>query len=250
MALNPLIGISAWYIDFPNRPGVRLAKLNSTYIDSVYAAGGTPVILSPTDRVGPMENAADLLARVDGLLLSGGEDHDPAQYGQPPHEKTSRMHALRQPFELALARQADRMGLPVFGICLGAQTLAVVRGGTLHQHVTDRNRGTIHHPNDWKPDPPLHDVRVVPGTRLHAIVGADTLAANSRHHQAVDRPGEHLAVSATSADGMIEAVEDDRPDRWVVAVQWHPEEISDRPEHGALFTAFVRECRRRRDRTV
>jgi putative glutamine amidotransferase len=244
--VKPLIGISAWYTCFPGRDGLDLAKLNSSYLDSVYAAGGVPVVLSPSRKVDPLANAADLVRRVDGLLLSGGEDYDPAAYGAARHEKTRTMHPLRQPFELALFREAERIGLPVFGICLGAQTVAVARGGTLHQHVADLNGGTIRHTNDWMPDPPTHDVRIAAGSRLRGIIGADTLAVNSRHHQAVAAPGEHLVVTATAPDGIIEALEDDRPDRWVLAVQWHPEDISDRPPQLALFAAHVAECAKRK----
>ena len=242
--MRPVIGISAWYTPYKGRDGLDLAKLNSSYINSVYAAGGAAVILAPNDRLDPAEAAAELLDRVDGLLLSGGEDFDPARYNQTPHEKTKPMHPLRQPFELALFRQAERMNMPVFGICLGVQTFAVARGGSLHQHVADVGDGSVEHTNKWSLDPPTHDVTIAANSRLRGIVGADTLAVNSRHHQSAAEPGEHLTVTARAGDGLIEALEDDRPDRWMLAVQWHPEDISGRPPHLTLFEALVEESRR------
>ena len=242
--MRPLIGISAWYTTRDVGEGLGLAKLNASYIDSIYAAGGSAVILAPNNRLDPIESARELLARVDGLLLSGGDDFDPARYGQTPHAKTEQMHPLRQPFELALFAEADRLGLPIFGICMGAQTFALARGGSLHQHVADVNGDSIQHANAWAADPPMHEVAVAAGSRLRQIVGADRIQVNSRHHQAVSEPGEHLKVTATAVDGTIEALEDDRPDRWLLAVQWHPESISARSEHLALFAALVEQSRR------
>jgi putative glutamine amidotransferase len=237
--MKPLIGISAWYAPFKGREGLDLAKLNSSYVAGVHAAGGQVVILSPSPRADPAETAADLVRRVDGLLLSGGEDFDPAAYGQQPHEQTKTMPPLRQAFELALAAEADRARVPVFGICLGIQTVALARGGALHQHVADVTDGAICHKNPWSADPPLHEVRIAPASRLRRIIGADAMQVNSRHHQAVAEPGAHLRITATAPDGLIEAVEDDRPDRWLLAVQWHPEDICDRADHLALFQAHV-----------
>jgi len=248
--VRPLIGLSAWYEPYPGRKGLNLAKLNSSYVDSVYAAGGAAVVLSPSHREDPRRTAAGLLARVDGLILTGGADFDPALYGQDKHEKTRVMLPLRSEFELALFSEAERIGMPVFGICLGIQAVNVARGGTLHQHVADVTDGSVKHTNDWSPDPPMHPVRVAAGSRLRRMVGLDTFPVNSRHHQAVDRVGRGLKVTATAPDGVVEALEDEDLRRWLLAVQWHPEDVSDRAEHLALFQALVEAGSQRRASTA
>ena len=204
------------------------ARLGTPYLRAVEAAGGLPVILAPdTPAV-----AEALLERLDGLVLAGGPDLDPFNYGAAErHERLGPTDRSIDATELALALAADERGMPLLGICRGAQAINVARGGTLHQHLDDHRQT---HPGSS----PAHDVAVVPGSVLAGLTGARTLAVNSFHHQGADRLGHGLRVSATAADGTIEALEDpSRP--FLLGVQWHAEGMVARAEQLALFTALV-----------
>jgi putative glutamine amidotransferase len=199
--------------------------LGMTYLRAIERAGGMPVVLPP------LGEAEALLDRLDGICLSGGPDLDPAAYGAPDrHAELGPTEPALDVFELELARAADRRGLPILGVCRGAQALNVARGGTLHQHL----------PGHRQAEPgivPTHAVKVAAGTRLASLVGAGTLAVNSFHHQAVDELGSGLVVAARAADGAVEAIE--APGRFLLGVQWHAETLAGVPEHLALFTALV-----------
>jgi putative glutamine amidotransferase len=202
--------------------------LGMTYLRAVEAAGGLPVVLPPV----AVENVPALLERLDGICLSGGPDLDPEAYGAVTrHPELGPTEPSLDAFELAVARAADAAGLPLLGICRGAQTLNVSRGGTLHQHVDGHRQaalGTVR----------THSVTVEPGSRLAAITGGGSLEVNSFHHQAVDVAGAGLHVVAHAVDGTAEAIED-RGREMFLGVQWHAESLADRPEHGALFSALV-----------
>jgi putative glutamine amidotransferase len=175
----------------------------------------------------------------DGLILTGGADVNPARYGQQPHSETGEPDDTRDQLEAALLQRALAFDLPVLAICRGLQLFNVVHGGTLIQHLANaadhRRRG----------EACVHLVHLVPGTKLAAIVGQDAFCVNSRHHQAADRIGAGLVVSARAPDGVVEGLE--RPDKtFAIAVQWHPEdrlrlEACDR----RLFEAFAEAVRRR-----
>jgi len=203
-------------------------RLGVTYLRAIEAAGGLPVVLAPDD----LELAAATMARLDGLCLAGGPDLDPAGYGAAGrHALLQQTDPVVDAGELALARTAERLGLPVLGICRGAQALNVLRGGTLHQHVGG------HVQDDPAPDP-AHVVAVAPGSLLAALTGAERLAVNSFHHQAVDRLGAGLVIAATAPDGTVEAIEDPSS-AFLVGVQWHAEAMAGRPEQLALFAGLV-----------
>jgi putative glutamine amidotransferase len=193
-------------------------------------AGIEPVLIQPGDEVP---------ADVSGLVLMGGTDVNPARYGEARQAETESPDDARDELECALIQDFLRRDLPVLAICRGIQILNVQHGGTLVQHMD----ATAHHRVKTPDNPglPTHKVEVVPGTRLTAITGGPlTLDVNSRHHQAIAKPGDGLRVSARDPeDGTIEAVE--RPDkRFVVGVQWHPENQSITDERQAkLFQAFA-----------
>jgi putative glutamine amidotransferase len=201
--------------------------LGLTYMRAIELAGGVPVVLPPL-----ADGIATLLDRLDGICLSGGPDLDPAAYGARAHEQLGPTEPQLDRFERELARAADSVGVPLLGICRGAQALNVARGGTLHQHVAGHRQTEL-------PDRPTQRVTVAPDSLLAAVTGAaDTLEINSFHHQAVDVLGAGLRVVARAPDGTVEAVEDAaRP--FVLGVQWHAETLTERPEHGALFAALV-----------
>jgi gamma-glutamyl-gamma-aminobutyrate hydrolase PuuD len=202
--------------------------LTRTYIDIVAAAGGVPVVLPP------LVEAAGAVARLDALLLSGGGDVAPDRYGATPHTRTGRPDPQRDAAELAALDAALAAGLPVLGVCRGAQLLNVAGGGTLHQHLPD----VVGH-DGHNPTPGAFtdvDVRLDPAGRVGAAIGP-RLRVRCHHHQAVDRLAPGLVATGWAADGTVEAVED--ATRWfVVGVQWHPEEdIADLRLVAALVAA-------------
>lgn len=207
--------------------------LRPEYARAVEKAGGLPVLLAP----GP--DAAGHLDRIDGLLLSGGSDVDPAIYGEAAHP-TSKWVRERDDFELALTREALRRDMPLLAICRGQQVLNVAAGGTLVQDIPSQLPASgPHYPKDVDRWHVAHDVDVLPGTRLREIVGRDTLPVNSFHHQAVKDVGRGLRLSASGKDGVVEAIESPAH-RFVIGVQWHPEAMWNRdPDHQELFRELV-----------
>ncbi|MDP9164951.1 MAG: gamma-glutamyl-gamma-aminobutyrate hydrolase family protein [Actinomycetota bacterium] len=209
---------------------VRASFLPAVYVDGVASAGGIVSLLPPQ----PVDDAiADrVLDGLDGLVLTGGRDVDPATYGQAPHPSTDEPARDRDAWEFALVRGALARGLPVLGICRGAQVLNVALGGTLHQHLPDVVGHYQHQLGNAVFS--TSSITTVPGTRLAALIGAST-NAQCYHHQAIAELGTGLIASAWDADGVIEAVEmiagrgeataSSQP--FVLAVQWHPEERLD-----------------------
>jgi putative glutamine amidotransferase len=212
---------------------VRASFLPAIYFEGVALAGGISVLLPPQPVDGDI--ADRVLDGLDGLIITGGRDVDPASYGQQPHSATDEPVAdnrTRDAFEIALVHGAMRRGMPVLGICRGAQVINVALGGTLHQHLPD----VIGHTHHQRGNAVFSTsaVRTVPGTRLAALIG-ESSDAQCYHHQAIDRLGESLIVSAQDTDGVIEAVEIPG-ETFVLAVQWHPEE---RLDDLRLFAAVV-----------
>jgi putative glutamine amidotransferase len=233
--MRPLIGVTTSEL----RPGTLATlqrdgrsphpemALGTTYLRALEAAGGIPVILAPT----ALDAVPALVERLDGVCLAGGPDIDPFAYGAATrHCRLGDTNPEVDAFELAVARAADKAGLPLLGICRGAQALNVARGGTLHQHVDG-------HRQDAPASVPTQQLAIDPRSRLAAIAGTE-LAVNSFHHQAVDVPGAGLRVVARAADGTAEAIED-RTRALLLGVQWHAETLTERPEHAALFVALV-----------
>jgi putative glutamine amidotransferase len=212
----------------------EVLKLLWPYADAVLRAGGLPLILAPQAEEAVAEASLDA---VDGLLLTGGRDYAPSVYGQEPHEATRCVAARRGEWDLLLARRALERGVPVLGVCGGAQLINIALGGTLVQHVPDVfGDGVCHSPQAGARA--FHMVEAEAGSRLAGIVGATRFEVNSSHHQAADRVGAGLRLAARAPDGVPEALEA-MGEGFVLAVQWHPERLLDRPEHLALFRALV-----------
>jgi putative glutamine amidotransferase len=253
---RPLIGVTTSEV----RPAERVTPLaegeprgsemalGMPYMRGIEAAGGLPLVIPPLE----LEAVEPLLDRVDGILLSGGPDLDPALYGAAPHAELGPTEPDLDRFEIDVARRADAREMPILAICRGTQALNIVRGGNLHQHIPDRSE-EISHRQSGPGDQTSHEVEVVPGTQLAATLAAEgtngsgalatEIGVNSFHHQAIERLGEGLVVSARAGDGTIEAVEDpSRP--FLVGVQWHAETLVNRPFEAALFRGFVDACRR------
>jgi putative glutamine amidotransferase len=214
-------------------PNAEMA-LGMTYVRAIEAAGALPVVLPPVGH----RDVSRLVARLDGVVLSGGPDLSPVAYGAKPHQELGSTEPDLDAFEYAVAREVFRLELPVLGICRGAQTLNVARGGTLHQHLPDVAGDAIQHRQTVDGRVPTHFVTVLPGSRLAAALGANQLSVNSFHHQAVDRLGSGLRACAWAPDGTIEAIEDPGH-RFVLAVQWHAETLAGVPGQLALFEELV-----------
>ena len=241
---EPLIGVSTSITvgEYPER-----AYVNSAYLRAVERAGGIPVLLPP--QLSP--SARDTLwRRLDGLVLTGGGDIEPTRFDQDAHPKTTLVSPDRDELELTLVDRALRDDVPLFGICRGLQVLNVALGGSLHQHIPEAVGETVQHTQSEKRHVATHPVKLLAeGTRLGRILGTSELAVNSFHHQAVKTLGRGLREVAWAPDQVIEAVEHEDQRRFVLAVQWHPEDLV---EHDAtarvLFTAVVEAARARGSR--
>ncbi len=211
--------------------------LRENYTGAVAAAGGLPLALPHQPRL-----VADMVAAIDGLILTGGAfDVDPTLFGADARHESVTVKTGRTDFELAVTRATLDAGKPVLGICGGEQLLNVVLGGGLIQHIPDAVPDALAHEQPNPRDESSHDVEIVPGTRLAAIVGAARMSVNSAHHQAVAEVGPGLVVNARAPDGVIEGIEDpSRP--FCIGVQWHPEFLID-PGDGKLMAAFIAACR-------
>lgn len=228
--MRPVIGITC-YTERARFTAwdVPASLIPRSYVDAVAAAGGQPVILPPAGE------PAALTRVLDGLIVAGGGDIDPARYGHEPHETTGYVRDFRDTAEFALTGAALETGLPFLGICRGMQVLNVHLGGTLHQHLPERLGHTGHAPGPGEYG--RMPVEVRPGTLLAAATGASGLTPAHYHHQSADRLGEGLVVAATSGDGCVEAVE--LPGGFTLGVQWHPEVD---PDTG-VFAAFIAAAR-------
>lgn len=214
----------------------HLHSVSDAYVSAISSAGGVPLLV-PNRR--PMDEAGLLLDRVDGLVLSGGDDVDPATYGRENTDSKD-VDDRVDAWEIELVQRARRRWLPTLAICRGIQILNVAHGGTLRQEIM--TEGGVHHPLTRLSAEQIlaggHEVGLTPLGRLARLYGTTTLAVNSIHHQAIDELGADLEVEAVAPDGIIEAVASKDSDWWAVGVQWHPERTRhhiDKP----LFAAFV-----------
>jgi putative glutamine amidotransferase len=238
----PLIGVTTSEVRRSERaqplaeadPARTEMVLGMVYARAVQRAGGMPVVLPPL-RPGEVP---ELAARLEGLCLSGGPDLDPAAYDERAHAELGPVEPDLDHWEIALLHEAERLGIPILGICRGCQVLNVARGGTLHQHLPDVTDGRIGHRQTEPGSETTHDVDVAPGSLLAQILGETHIAVNSFHHQAADRLGSGLRPVAWSPDGVVEGIEDpDAP--FVVGVQWHAETLIERAEQCSLFEALT-----------
>ncbi|MDD2876805.1 MAG: gamma-glutamyl-gamma-aminobutyrate hydrolase family protein [Acidiphilium sp.] len=207
--------------------------IRQNYMDAIADAGGVPIALPHRAKL-----ADAYLDTIDALIVTGGGfDVDPALYGATTRHDTVLLKPGRTTAELALLRGALTRDMPLLGICGGEQLLVVALGGTLIQHIPDDIAGALAHEQPNPRDQAGHEVRISPGTKLAAIVGAATMQVNSSHHQAVRDPGGVLVVNATAPDGVIEGVESPAH-RFCLGVQWHPEFLID-PGDGRILAALI-----------
>jgi len=218
MPKRPIIGITADIDD-------KSHYLNHAYIEAVIHSGAIPFVLPCKD----VRFASMMLDRLDGLLLSGGGDMYAGHFGQPLDHRAVGVEPVRDEVELAIAQAATERDMPILGICRGMQLLNVQRGGDLFQHIEG-------HKQNEPRDVATHQVSI--GGPLAELLKAETIETNTIHHQAIDKIGKNFEVCGCAADGIVEAIwATDR--KFVVGVQWHPEELMAHAPHVAIFTAFV-----------
>jgi len=231
----PLIGITARHA--PTTLGFSSVQVLRAYVTSILEAGGAPILIPPDLTE---DGWSPLLERLDGILFSGGADIGPEHYDGKPHP-TIEVDPLRDIIELPILRAAVDVDKPLLGICRGLQVMNVALGGRLYTHLLDQLPNALQH--DWqdKPRPTLaHPVRVEAGTRLADILGAPQVQVNSLHHQGIKELAPGLIPSAFAPDGLIEGVELSGH-RFALAVQWHPEWLTEHEAMRRLFKAFVEE---------
>ncbi|MHB1356617.1 MAG: gamma-glutamyl-gamma-aminobutyrate hydrolase family protein [Anaerolineae bacterium] len=240
MVQHPLIAIPA----YPSLRGSQVIEACQAYVDAITLAGGTPVLLPPTQD--------EIVARrmwelSDGLLLIGGGDLAAATYGASDGGKLTYVSPERDRLELQYARWSLQAGRPILGICRGIQTLNVAAGGTLIQDIPSEVAGAVNHAVSYQNgEGYTHTVQVESASLLAKALACSggVVSINSHHHQAVNRLADGFVVSATAPDGVIEAIE--KPDtRFILGVQWHPEGLT--PGDGPareLFLSFVAACRK------
>jgi putative glutamine amidotransferase len=240
--MAPLIGISTSELRTPphveplaeSDPARRELALGLDYPRAVDAAGAIPVVVPPMAA----SDLEGLVARLDGLLLSGGPDLHPSYYGAEPHDFLGPTEPPLDEFELGLLRMADERELPILAICRGLQALNVSRGGTLWQHLPEDVGGEIQHRQRPPGRVATHPVRIHPGSLLARTLGETETTVNSFHHQAVRELGHDLRAVAWAPDGVVEGLE--ATDReFALAVQWHAESLTARKDHRRLFARFV-----------
>jgi len=221
--------------------------LARAYSEAIEAAGGAPVHLALIPRV---DYVRSIMERLDGLLLPGSaSDVDPLRYGREPHHFLGSVHPLKDETDLLALTEAERRKLPLLAICFGLQVWNVFRGGTLIQDIASEVPQAIKHEQGTPRGRRSHRVRLSASSTLAALSGADDLLVNSHHHQAIEAVGQDLRATAWTSDGLIEALEDIRSERWAVGVQWHPEIAWEEDEFSAqLFRHFAQAASSYRER--
>lgn len=236
---RPLIGITT-RLDLAQ----NTFYLRRYYAEAIFAAGGDPfyIPLIPDETY-----LRSLTSHLDGLMLSGSNsDLDPIYFGEEPHLKLGAVVDERDKTDLLLLKFAEEKKLPVFGICFGAQSIAVSRGGSLIQDVPTQITGALKHDQGEPYNRPSHHLKIEPDSILSELANGLSARVNTSHHQAINAPGENLKITARAHDGVIECVEDTRENRFVLGVQWHPEVGWERDELSkAIFQRFISESTRR-----
>jgi putative glutamine amidotransferase len=237
--MRPLIGIAS-HADFRQESGRPIYCNNRTYSHAIEQAGGIPILIPFFQDMTALET---LLARLDGILLSGGVDIHPERYSEEPHPRLRKTSHELDEFELTLAHMALQEDMPVLGVCRGMQLLNVALGGTLYQDIDSLYPESVDHcRQDLPRNTLIHDVFVEAGSRMEKVLGSRRVGVNSLHHQAIKMPGKGVHISGRAEDGIAELMEVPSYS-FVLATQCHPEEIYMKENaYANLFSAFVQAC--------
>ncbi|PMB03901.1 gamma-glutamyl-gamma-aminobutyrate hydrolase [Fischerella thermalis CCMEE 5273] len=240
--MRPVIGLTVSYNQRDER--WQLSRDNS---EAVFASGGVPVgLLLDEDKEGIRVAAR----RIDGLLLTGGNDIDPFLFGEEPLPGLGEIEPERDRVEIALIREMVQLRKPILAICRGCQILAIALGGDMYQDLYSQRQQTLQHSQRAPRSHPFHSIRIHEGTRLHQLAGSVTAKVNSFHHQAVRNLPDSCMVAATAPDGVVEAFEG-KGNSFVMGVQWHPECMRERdPLAQALYRAFIQACAQNRQEVL
>jgi putative glutamine amidotransferase len=218
------------------------------YSEAVEAAGGAPVHIS---LIPNRDYISAIMDGLDGVLLPGSDsDVDPLRYSAEPHPQLGSVVTIKDETDLLVLDEVEKRRLPLFAICFGMQVLNVFRGGTLIQDIGSQVPRAIKHEQGAPRDRPSHSIKLAKSGFLSSLVKGERVVVNSHHHQAIDKVGRHLAATAWTSDGLIEALEDPRPEKFVLGVQWHPE-LGWREDllSQALFDCFIAATRDYASRT-
>ncbi len=234
MSKRPVIGVTT---DSNNDDTRYMSTM--TYVAAVEKAGGLPLLLPYAVNHELIPQYVDLL---DGILFTGGDDMNPAKYGEEWHPKVSRMHERREEFEFALIAEVERRRMPALGVCFGSQLMNVYRGGSLYQFLPECAReGPLEHRRLPDCEPGRHPIKLDADSQLGRAIGKREVSVNTYHKQAVCKIGRGLKIIATAPDGVIEAFEDPTFPLFA-AVQWHPERLTEEKEHLAPFELLVKKA--------
>jgi putative glutamine amidotransferase len=213
------------------------------YCEAIEASGGVPVHIALIPNA---EYISEVLADLDGVLLPGSNtDIDPAHYGEEPHPKLGTVISIKDTTDRLVLREVEDLGMPLLGICYGMQALNVMRGGSLIQDIGTALDAGLKHDQGSPYDRPSHAIRVADDGILCGLTSRiiGSVRVNSSHHQAVRQVGKNLRATAWASDGVIECIEDTRPERFVFGVQWHPEMTFSNDELSReIFRKFVSTC--------
>ena len=241
MERKPIIGISSSVIvdESGNFAGYKRAYVNKDYVDAVVRAGGVPLIIPFTTDKEVIIAQAQL---IDGLILSGGHDVNPYNYGQEPSQKLGETFPERDTYEMILLEESKKRNIPILGICRGSQLINVAAGGTLYQDLSLIAGNILKHNQVAKPTLKTHMIKIEENSVIAIIFGKETMV-NSFHHQAIDKVADDFRVVARASDGVVEAIEH-KTYKFLVAVQWHQEMLAVECEKAReLFAKFVEEAR-------
>ncbi|MFP4589077.1 MAG: gamma-glutamyl-gamma-aminobutyrate hydrolase family protein [Candidatus Bipolaricaulota bacterium] len=239
----------------PERPTIAVScsfdedtevfRIHRGYVDALVENGALPFIVphSGDEQLSPKE----ILAQVDGVLFSGGTDFDPIFFDEEPRYELASIVPGRDRLEIALLQEAVEAGMPILGICRGVQTINIAAGGSVYQDIEAQIEDPLRHHQDAPRWYPTHKIEVRPDSLLRAILGRDRLGVNSFHHQSAREIARGFRISATSRDGVIEAIEAENG-AFQLGVQWHPERMWEKyPVHGRLFSRLVEASRNWKD---
>ena len=242
MERKPIIGISSSIIvdDLGSFAGYKRAYVNKDYVDAVVRAGGVPLIIPFTTNKEVIISQAQL---IDGLILSGGHDINPYNYGQEPSQKIGEIFPERDIYEMILLEESKKRDIPILGICRGFQLINVAAGGTLYQDLSLIPGNILKHNQVSNPTLKTHKIEIKKNSFISSIFGKETMV-NSFHHQAIDKVANDFIVVARASDGVVEAIEH-KTYKFLVAVQWHPEMLAVNCEKAReLFSKFVEEAKK------
>ncbi len=233
--MYPLIGITCNYDET-----IKRYAIGEDYVQAVQAAGGMPLLIPYLND----EHAEHILARLDGVLLSGGGDIDPFFFGEEPWPVNGYIDPLRDMFEIRLAGLALKQGVPILGICRGMQVLNVAAGGSVCQDINLSINRPLQHMQQAPRWYPTHNINLIQGSRLQCILNQDDIRVNSFHHQIIDKLGQNMLISAFAGDKVPEAIEGKGDKKFILGVQFHPENMYCKYSSIlSIFIAFIEACR-------